>query len=361
MRRSGRDGGDGGVRLVVEDPGLLSTVQDLGRAGHGAIGVSECGAADRLSLRIANRLVGNSDGAACLESTLKGCSLRVAGGDAVVAVCGGDAHPVVVGGDGGGVGGGHPLAMWRAVRVRAGDVIRLGAWDRGARVVLAVRGGIDAPVVLGSRAAHVPSGVGGGRLVEGSVLAVGASARGGGLAGPGEERAVWDGGRRDALMDLVRSLGSERVRFVRSAGGDEDGGGSGVEAVLRVGRDSDRIGVRLEWMGDGGARGVLGARGRDGGDGAGEGLDASEGMAPGMIQRTASGGLIVLGADSAPTGGYPMVGTVIAADLDVMGQKRPGDVVRLVEVDRATAWAAWRAREGALDAVLRSVEDGSGG
>src|SRR5262245_2766681 len=125
---------------------MLSTVQDLGRAGFGPLGVSACGAADPASLRIGNRLVGNPDSAAGIEMTLRGGTFRT-DAPAVVAVCGSDF--------------GASVPLWTATALAAGDVVAAGATRSGARCVLCIRGGVLVPAVLGSASTHLPSGIGG--------------------------------------------------------------------------------------------------------------------------------------------------------------------------------------------------------
>ena len=137
--------------LVVEAPGLLTTVQDLGREGFGPMGVSPSGAADGVSLRIGNRLVGNPEGAAALETTLLGGAFRFER-SAVIAVTGADFGPSL---------DGVAVAMWTSVEIQEGQTLTLGPSRSGARAYLCVQGGIAVEHFLGSASTHVLSGLGG--------------------------------------------------------------------------------------------------------------------------------------------------------------------------------------------------------
>src|SRR5690242_17145063 len=151
--------------LTVVSPGLLTTVQDLGREGYGPIGVSASGAADAVSLRIGNKLVGNSERAAALEMTLLGGAFQFAG-DATIAVTGSDFGATI---------DDHPLPLNAAIAVKAGESVKFGPTKAGARAYLCIRGGIAVPEFLSSRSTHLLSGLGGfeGRaLRKGDVLPI---------------------------------------------------------------------------------------------------------------------------------------------------------------------------------------------
>ena len=148
-------------RLHVLAPGMLTTVQDLGRFGYAHYGISASGAADPLALRAANLLVGNAENAAALEMTLTGGEFAFES-PAVVALAGADF--------------GASIATWQPVEVRAGEIVRCPSARDGARCYLAVRGGFDVPLVMGSASVHVMTGVGGRPLRRGDVLPVGSAA-----------------------------------------------------------------------------------------------------------------------------------------------------------------------------------------
>jgi len=152
--------------IEVRAPGLLTTVQDLGREGFGPVGVSASGAADPVALRIGNRLVGNPEGAAGLEMTLLGATF-VFPERAVVALTGSEFGATL---------DDEPVEIWKSVEIRQRQTLRLGATRTGARCYLCVRGGIDVKLFLGSASTHLLSGLGGfqGRALRaGDVLKIG--------------------------------------------------------------------------------------------------------------------------------------------------------------------------------------------
>lgn len=313
-----------GATCTVVRPGLLTTVQDLGRFGHQAAGVPVAGAMDTFSLRLANGLVGNGPDAAALEVTLLGPVLK-AGAPLVVAVAGAvfdlrvDEQPVPHG---------------ATFDVAAGQVLRFGDRRRGARAYVAFAGGVMTPIVLGSRSTHLVSRMGGldGRaLVAGDVVPIGqATPLAPRRAGTVSRGAPTSGPRRLRVL-----LGPQDDWFQAAA----------VEAFLRVSflvsPRSDRMGFRLE--------GPALATKR-----AGELL--SEPVAFGTIQVPADGAPILLMADRQTAGGYPKIATVITADLAEAGQLAPGDAVCFEACTRAEAHAALIARERDL---LRALPDGA--
>src|SRR5574337_574364 len=154
----------------IVKPGLLTTVQDLGRIGHQKYGVPTSGAMDRTALRAANLLLDNDEGLAGLEATGEGPTLRVLA-DLSVAIVGADMQPLV---------DGRPVECGTAMTVRSGQTLELGRARRGLRAYLAVAGGIDVPIVLGSRSTCLPAAFGGVRgraLREGDRLSIGSPGR----------------------------------------------------------------------------------------------------------------------------------------------------------------------------------------
>src|SRR5206468_2059328 len=152
--------------IEVREPGIFTTVQDLGREGFGPLGVSPSGAADAVSLRIGNQLGRNAVGEAGLEMTLLGGALAFPEG-AVVALAGSDFGAML---------DGKPVGMWTTVDAKPGQVLRLGPTRSGARCYLCVRGGIEVKPFLGSASTHLLSGLGGheGRaLRKGDILKIG--------------------------------------------------------------------------------------------------------------------------------------------------------------------------------------------
>jgi len=290
---------------------MLTTVQDLGRHSHRAAGVPVAGAMDGFALRLANLLVGNREDAAGLEFTLVGPELQF-GADTLIAFTGGDFAP---------------FPRWQPVRVKAGERVVFGAARVGCRGYLAVAGGLDVPVVLGSRSTYLRAalgGLGGRALRDGDVL-------------PAVEVVRKFAGRWHIDERILPAYSpAPVVRVVRGAQVDEFGE-TFFSAEFKVSSKSDRMGVRLV--------GPVVAR-----------KNATElvssVVAPGMVQVPPDGQPIVLMADAQTMGGYPQIAHVISVDLPLVAQLRPGDAIRLQGVTLAEAHRLIIAREHAL-ALLR--------
>jgi len=276
--------------LDVIDAGMFTTVQDLGRRGWAHFGVARSGAADRASLRLGNRLVGNPEQAAGLE-VLAGAAVFRVDGPAVVAVTGSRGAVAV---------NDHPEARNVALRLAAGDVLRLGVATRGLRSYLAVRGGVDVSPVLGSRSYDQLGGIGPEPLRPGDSLPIGADP---------DQAPYWE-------VAPVRELDPEPT--LRVVAGPRDGWllppgiGQVTNQPWTVLPMSDRTGLRLSGP-------QIGRR---------DGELPSEGLVPGAVQVPGDGAPIVLGPDAGVTGGYPVVAVVIDADLDILGQIPPGRRLR---------------------------------
>lgn len=314
-------GGERGA-LEILDGGVLTTIQDDGRPDWTHLGVPISGAADPWSLAIANILVGNQPGQAAVEMTMVGPRLRVP-------------SPVTIGLAGADLGGrivdGRRLEPGRSHRLRAGDVVSFegqaanAPW--GARAYLALPGGVDIPVVLGSRSTCLAAGFGGldGRpLAAGDTVTAGRTGTTPELTWPIEEKP------RPAV-EILRVLPS---------------GDGGFDALVdddwMVASSSDRVGVRLEGRS---------LRNRQRGE------SATQGVTIGTIQVPSGGQPIVLGPDHQTTGGYRVAGVVITADIPTLGQLAPGTRVQLRRTDRAEAIAALRGRLGALRAGAATLRD----
>lgn len=299
--------------IEVLAPGLLTTVQDLGRFGYGELGVAPGGAADALALQVANLLVGNAPGAAGLEITLMGPRLRF-GQPARVAVAGADLAPRI---------DGQSVAMHRTIDVAAGAELGFGGGAAGVRAIVAVAGGIVVPPVLASASTHLRAGFGGfeGRALRaGDRLETGTTA-GAPLLGPPPPSLL----ERQATLRILPGVhhGLFTLEARRCV----------AEKPFAVGADSDRMGVRLE-----GPTLELSAAVEL----------VSEGVAAGAIQVPPGGAPIVLGVDHPATGGYPQIAHVIAADLPSLAQLRPRQTVQFAWTDTATARAALQAQQAAL-------------
>ena len=275
--------------LEVREPGVLTTVQDEGRAGLAHLGVPRSGWLDPRAARLANRLVGNREDEAVLENVLGGLALTC---DAAMTVAvTGAGCPVTVDGAGAGFG--------TAVSVRAGALVRLGPPARGLRAYVAFGGGLRVPEVLGSRSTDTLSGLGPEPLAEGDALALGPS------YGPVSGVEVWPEVPDEVIVLHCRP--GPRADWCET-GGLRD-------AVYEVAADSDRVGLRLH--------GTPVERVRA------EELP-SEGMVLGAVQVPPDGQPVVFLRDHPVTGGYPVPWVVEADDLRRCAQLRPGDSVRLV-------------------------------
>ena len=294
--------------LLVLDPGPLGLVQDEGRTGYAAMGVSPSGAADRTAYRRGQRLVGDLPGGAALELLLGGLT-ATARGELTVAVTGAPASLRV---------GDRPVPHATPVAVHDGETIELGMPPTGLRSYLAVRGGIAVDPVLGSRSTDTLAGLGPPPLRAGDVLPIGATRHGsldlGGLAGQSDRLTVVGGSGADAGLTDLEVLTGPRTDWLADPGDLERSGWT-------VGPASDRVGLRL--VGTPLAR-VPARRGAE---------VPSEGLVRGAVQLPPDGLPVVLLADHPVTGGYPVVGVLARAAADRAAQLRPGDRVRL----------AWRA------------------
>jgi biotin-dependent carboxylase-like uncharacterized protein len=309
------------VTVLVERPGLLTTVQDDGRWGLQHLGVSVSGWMDGWSARLANRLAGNPDDAAVLEVTWIGPVLRMRA-PATVAVAGA-AFDVVVGDE--------ALRVPFVRAVRAGTTIAFGNRHGGSRAYVAFGGGMAVPPVLGSRATDVRAGLGG---VEGRRL------RAGDVLPLGEPRG--EAPKRHGEWPDLSWLWRRRLRVL--PGPDAWNPAEAIaplEATAwSVASASDRTGYRLE----GGA-----PLPRTGGE------RPSQPAVMGAIQAPPGGLPLLLMADRQTTGGYAIVAVVAAADLPVAGQLGPGDTCRFAACSWDEAEAAARARERALDAAAERI------
>jgi antagonist of KipI len=309
--------------MVVQEAGPLTTVQDLGRAGYLRVGVPTSGPMDRESFVVANRLVGNPDGAAALECTLMGPRLELT--DArVVAVTGAD-MPVTL--------NGAAVEAWTVIAVGAGDVLRLAAARSGVRAYLAVSGGIDTPPALGSRSTYLRGQLGGveGRAVrKGDRLPLG-------VAGA----VVAAAGRRAHPPRPAEAAGAPAVLRVVLGPQDDRFTAAGIATLLEseyeMTPQSDRMGARFK-----GPR-IEHSRGHD---------ILSDGIALGAVQVVGDGQPIVLLADRQSTGGYTKIATVCSFDIGRLAQVKPGQRVRFALTSVEEAHAIGRAQRAALDAAI---------
>jgi biotin-dependent carboxylase-like uncharacterized protein len=267
--------------ITVVRAGPLSTVQDAGRPGLAHLGVPPSGAADRYSYELANALVGNEAGAACLEATLAGPALRFDPA-ALVAVTGAETEARL---------DGEPLPLGEA---REGALLELGPCRTGVRAYVAVRGGLDVEPVLGSRSHDLLTGLGPPPLRDGDVVRIGV---------PGSNRCQTPSRCLTPVGETLRVVPGPRADWF----------GAIFDTVWRVSPASNRVGTRLE--------GPPLERLR-------HGELLSEGVVTGALQVPPNGQPILLGPDHPTTGGYPVVAVVRADDLPLAGQLAPGTAVR---------------------------------
>ena len=302
--------------IQVQSPGLLTTVQDLGREGFGPLGVSPSGAADPISLRLGNRLVGNPQGSAALEMTLLGGTFSFPQ-VAILALTGSDFGPTL---------DGAPLDQFTAVEVTPGQTLRVGSTRSGARCYLCVRGGIIVKPFLGSASTHLLSGLGGyhGRaLRKGDTLQIGP--------------AVNSFQKKTITARASEQLTPRKVLRVTPGPQSDWFSKSSLQAfyagTYRVTEESNRMGLRLE------GKPVVPESG---------GEMITEGVSIGAVQITAGGLPIILFVEQQTTGGYAKIANVISADLHSLGQLRPRDEIRFEQVDWETARALFREQEKLL-------------
>lgn len=317
------------ARLVVVDGGPQTSVQDLGRPGFQALGVPPSGALDAASLRLANLILGNNEGAAALELRLAGPTLRIGQHPVRVALAGSSAALGVTRAN----GTVEEWASWRGVDLYPGDTLRVGGLGDTATAYLAFSGGISVPPVMGSRSTCLLAGFSG---YHGRALRAGDEI-GCGLPLPGVAHALLNIPAADRLL----------LRFVPGPQADHFAPEAFIALTghpFRIGRDISRMGVRLD--------GPELVRRQNG-------PFVSDGTAPGSVQVTGSGQAIVLLADRGTTGGYPKIATVISADVTTLGRALPGTEIRFTEVDveeaEAAAFAAedeFRSRAGWIAPLL---------
>ena len=295
--------------LSIVRPGMLTTVQDLGRWGYQSRGVPVSGALDWFSHRLANRLLGNADNAATLEVTMMGPHLRFER-ETAFAVTGADFRLTL---------DDTTVEMNRRIEARAGALLRFGERFRGARAYFAVSGGIEVPEVLGSRSTHLLTGMGGHQ---------GRALRAGDVLEAGNQGAA-------GLLVVRAKTVPDPVSRLRVIPVDEKLAASLTAQKFQVSPRSDRMGYRLE-----GATTPI--------ESAGELISSA--VPTGAIQVPPTGQPILLMNDRATTGGYAIAAVVIAADLPLAAQLAPGDGVEFDACSLETADAELRRREAMLGA-----------
>ena len=318
------------MAIKVQHPGLATTVQDLGRPGYFHLGIPLGGAMDRLALKAANLLVGNEEGAAGLEAVFVGPKLEFTE-DAMVAVTGAE-MPIRVDGE--------EKPGWTAFKVRAGQVLSFDFLKTGARIYIAVSGGIDVPLALGSRSTYAIGALGGlkGRpIAAGDELPVGAA----GTAVEG--KSIPEPLRRrpgmPAELRVLPGLYWHRIT--------EESGNNFFEDTWKVAPEADRMGYRFR----GGRKLDFVPRTPPFGAGSDPSNIVDSCYPYGSIQVPGGTEPIILHRDAVSGGGYFMLGTVISADMDLIGQLQPHTPTRFVKVDMETALSARKERAALINQI----------
>ncbi len=313
------------MSIEVEEPGMLTTIQDLGRFGYQDIGIPPSGAMDNYALRVGNILVDNREGEAGLEITFKGPTLLFQK-DCIVAITGGDLNPQM---------NGEVLPLWESFLIKAGDRISFGTPRAGMRAYLAVSGGIEVENIMGSRSTYLRNQLGGfeGRaLKKGDILKLGSVS---GSPKP-KRRTPQDYIPEYKFNDIRVVLGPQQNFFTAE----------GIETFLsskyKVTSESDRMGIRLDGP-------VI-----DHSDGADIISDA---VPLGGVQVPGNGKPIILTADRQTTGGYTKIATVISVDVDCLAQAKPGDEISFKEVSVQKAQKVLRKKEEDIHNLKSKLEE----
>ncbi|MDQ6435476.1 biotin-dependent carboxyltransferase family protein [Mesorhizobium sp. LHD-90] len=323
------------MAVKVIKPGLATSVQDLGRPGYFHLGIPIGGAMDRLALRAANLLVGNDEGAAALEAVFVGPELEFTA-DTVIAVTGAD-MPLKIDGE--------EQPGWTTLAVKRGQVLSFGFLKSGARIYIAFAGGVDVPVALGSRSTYVIGALGGfnGRpLAAGDELPIG----NGGPARVGRSvpQALRRTPGRPAELRVLPGLYWHRIREESQASFFDDG--------WKVAPEADRMGYRFR----GGRPLSFVEREQPFGAGSDPSNIVDSCYPYGSIQVPGGTEPIILHRDAVSGGGYFMIGTVISADMDLIGQMQPNTPTGFVKVTMDEALKARADRARLLDDVRSAVD-----
>ncbi|MQG20467.1 MAG: biotin-dependent carboxyltransferase [SAR202 cluster bacterium] len=304
--------------LEVINPGITTTIQDLGRYGYQRYGLPVSGAMDVFSLRVANGLVGNDEREAGLEITAVGASFRFLS-DAVIAITGGDLNPHI---------NNQAVSMWHPIVIEAGSRLDFIESRAGFRAYVAIHGGIDVPLVLGSRSTDVRSGIGG---LDGCSLQ-----RNDILSIMTEESSLTFSGKTIRFDDIPVYDHHHDVRILLGPQDDafpSESISTLLSSTYRIGSASDRVGYRLE----------------------GPSIEhhtnadiISDATSFGTIQIPGDGMPIILFADRGTTGGYAKIGTVISADLGNLAQAAPGDTINFATVNVDVAYQSLESQRHVL-------------
>lgn len=322
------------MALKIKNPGLATSIQDLGRIGYFHLGIPLSGAMDRYALRAANMLVGNDEGSACLEAVFMGPEIEFTK-TATVAVTGATL-PIKVDGE--------LQEAWSSFVVKAGQTLSFDFLQAGARIYIAVSGGITTPEALGSRSTYPIGALGG---VDGRAVQAGDELPTGGSEGPGVGRIVSEPLRRKpgtpASLRVLPGLYWHRLTEAAGVGFFED--------EWMVAPEADRMGYRFK----GGRPLEFVDREQPFGAGADPSNIVDGCYSYGSIQVPGGTEPIVLHRDAVSGGGYFTLGAIISADMDLIGQLQPHTPVKFMKVDMAQAIAAREDRKELLSKIRKEL------
>jgi len=306
----------------VMQPGVYTTVQDRGRFNYQQFGVPVCGAVDSFAYRVANALVGNLQGQAVLEATIFGPTLKVLN-QGLIAVTGGNLTPLI---------NNTPLPMWKSIAMHPDDVLQFKGVKSGCRAYIAVAGGIDVPLVMGSRSTYVAGKIGG---MNGRPLSAGDRLN------RGREIAKAEGHVPSELIPLY----SDDREICVILGPQDDYFSEGIEkfftSTFTVSTKADRMGYRLEGNAIMHKKEVVKSI-------------ISEPSVPGGIQVPPDGQPIILLVEQT-VGGYTKIATVISSDIGKVGQAKPGDRIRFRQVDIGEAHKIVKEEEEKIEVIKKSL------
>ena len=321
--------------INVISPGILTTIQDLGRPGYYHLGIPIGGAMDRLALRAANLLVGNSENAACLEAVFMGPKLQFTE-DVTIAVCGANLPPKI---------NGEEKPGWTTIAVKEGDVLNFDFLRSGSRAYISVSGGIDTPLALGSRSTYAIGALGGykGRAIQSAdILPIGVD-RAAGREGKSVPNALRRTPGIPAELRMLPGLYWHRIT--------KESQNAFFEDTWKVANEADRMGYRFH----GGRTMEFVKRIQPFGAGS-DPSNITDACYPyGSVQVPSGTEPIILHRDAVSGGGYFMIGTIISADMDLIGQLQPNTPTRFVEVDMDSALQARDERNAVLAALRESL------
>lgn len=321
--------------IKVIQPGLQTTVQDIGRIGYYEVGMPPSGAMDKYALKVSNLLVGNDENAAGLEITYMGPKLKFEN-DAVIAVTGGEIPPKI---------NDEPVGMWETIAVSAGDVLSFDFVKGGVRSYLAVQGGIDVPTIMGSRSTYTLIGIGGleGRaLQENDVLEIGSEKNVDVSPGRKIDDELIPKYSKDHEIRVVMGLCSYRLT--------DESKEKFLNVEWKVTPDANRVGYRFR-----GEKMDFIEREQPFGAGSDPSNVTDLGYPIGSIQIPGGVEPIALLNDAVTGGGYVTVATIISTDLDKMAQVKSGEKVKFVSVDIEEALNARKEVKNKLDKIRKQL------